>query len=53
MPHKDNKVVEYLTQGDARRFLNVVRQWPDADVCNMLVAAYFTGMRRGELFRLM
>ncbi|MDR1657367.1 MAG: tyrosine-type recombinase/integrase [Deltaproteobacteria bacterium] len=52
MPHKDNEVVEYLTPDDARRFLDVVREWPDADVRNMLLVAYFTDMRRGEIFKL-
>ena len=52
MPHKDNEVVEYLTPDDARSFLDVVREWPDTDVRNMLQVAYFTGMRRGEIFKL-
>lgn len=52
MPHKDNEVVEYLKPEDARRFLDVVRDWPDPDVRNMLLVAYFTGMRRGEIFKL-
>lgn len=52
MPHKDNEVVEYLRPDDARRFLDVVREWPDTAVRNMLLVAYFTGMRRGEIFKL-
>jgi integrase len=52
MPHNDNEVVECLTPDDARRFLDVVRVWPDADIRNMLLVAYFTGMRRGEIFKL-
>jgi integrase len=52
MPAKDNEVVEYLKPEEAQRFLEVVRSWPDSDVSHMLQTAYFTGMRRGELFKL-
>lgn len=52
MPVKDNEVVEYLRPDEAQRFLDVVRNWPDRDVSHMLQVAYFTGMRRGELFKL-
>ena len=52
MPNKDNEVVEYLRPEEAQRFLEVVRNWPDHDVSHMLQVAYFTGMRRGELFKL-
>lgn len=52
MPKKDNEKVEYLTQDEAKRFLKVVREWPDRDVGRMLQVAYFTGMRRGEIFKL-
>lgn len=52
MPIKDNEVVEYLKPEEAQRFLEVVRNWLDRDVSHMLQVAYFTGMRRGELFKL-
>jgi integrase len=52
MPVKDNEIVEYLRPDEAQRFLEVVRNWPDHDVGNILQVAYFTGMRRGELFKL-
>lgn len=52
MPRKDNEVTEYLTPDEARRFLRVVENWPDPDVRHMLQVAYFTGMRRGEIFKL-
>ena len=52
MPRKDNEVVEYLTPDEARRFLAVVKTWPDLDARHMLLLAYFTGMRRGEIFKL-
>lgn len=52
MPSKENTKVEYLTQEQAAQFLQVAREWPDRDVGRMVEVAYFTGMRRGELFRL-
>ena len=52
MPIKDNEVVEYLKPDEAQRFLEVVESWPERDVSHMLRIAYFTGMRRGEIFKL-
>lgn len=52
MPVKDNEVIEYLKPHEAKKFLEVVRNWPVKDVANMLLLAFFTGMRRGELFKL-
>jgi len=51
MPIKDNEVVEYLKPEEAQRFLAVLKDWPVRDVANMLLA-FFTGMRRGEMFKL-
>lgn len=52
MPRKDNEKVEYLTPAESKRFLKVIREWEDKDVGRMLQVAYFTGMRRGEIFKL-
>ncbi len=52
MPVKDNEVIEYLKPEEVQKFLDVVRNWPVKDVANMLLLAFFTGMRRGELFKL-
>ncbi len=52
MPEKDNAKVEYLTTEQAARFLKTAREWPDRDVGRMVEIAYFTGMRRGEIFKL-
>lgn len=52
MPVKDNEVIEYLKPDEVQRFLAVVRDWPVKDVANMLLLAFFTGMRRGEMFKL-
>lgn len=52
MPVKDNEVIEHLTPEETRRFLDTARSWPARDVGNMLLLAFFTGMRRGEIFKL-
>ncbi len=52
MPKKDNEVVEYLTPEEAARLLHVLECWPSQDVARMLKLAMFTGMRRGEIFKL-
>lgn len=52
MPEKENAKVEYLTTEQAARFLKTAREWPDRDVGRMVEVAYFTGMRRGELFKM-
>lgn len=52
MPEKDNARVEYLTSEQAARLLKTAREWPDRDVGRMVEVAYFTGMRRGELFKM-
>ena len=52
MPVKDNEVIEHLTPEETRAFLETARAWPARDVGNMLLLAFFTGMRRGEIFKL-
>lgn len=52
MPKRDNEVVEYLTPAQLKRFFKVLKEWPAQDVCRMLELAMFTGMRRGEIFKL-
>ena len=52
MPVKDNEVIEHLTPEETCRFLDCARTWPARDVGNMLLLAFFTGMRRGEMFKL-
>ena len=52
MPVKDNEVIEHLTPEETHRFLDCARTWPARDVGNMLLLAFFTGMRRGEMFKL-
>ncbi len=52
MPIKNNEVIEYLQPEEAQRFLTVLKNWPVRDVANMMLLAFFTGMRRGEIFKL-
>jgi len=52
MPIKDNEVIEYLKPEEVKIFLAMAKIWPARDVGNMLLLAFFTGMRRGELFKL-
>lgn len=52
MPRKDNEVVEYLEPEDVTRLLEVLAEWPAQDVARMLKLALYTGMRRGEIFKL-
>lgn len=51
-PKKDNDKIEYLKPDEAKRFLDVVNFWPDLDVRHMVLVAFYTGMRRGEIFKL-
>lgn len=52
MPVKDNERIEYLKPEEAQSFLLVLQEWPARDVAHMLMLAFFTGMRRGEIFKL-
>ncbi len=53
MPKRDNEVVEYLTPEQARKLDEVLASWPSQDVARMIKVAMLTGMRRGEIFKLM
>jgi len=52
LPKKNNEVTEYLTPEEAKRFFDVLESWPNQDISRMLKLAMFTGMRRGEIFKL-
>ena len=52
MPKKDNEVVEYLEPEQAARLKAVLDEWPSRDAARMLEVAMFSGMRRGEVFKL-
>jgi len=52
MPKRDNELTEFLTPGQAARLLKTLDEWPSLDVANMLRVAMFSGLRRGEIFKL-
>ena len=52
MPRRDNERVEYLNPEETERFLNVLLTHPNQEAARMLKLAYFTAMRRGEIFKL-
>ena len=52
MPRRDNERVEYLTPEETKRFLTALDNNPNQEASRMLRLAYFTAMRRGEIFKL-
>jgi integrase len=52
MPKRDNELTEFLTPEQAARLLNTLDEWKAQDVANMLRVAMFSGLRRGEIFKL-
>lgn len=51
-PKVHNIKTEFLTPEQAASLLNTLSKWPRQDVARMVKIAMFTGLRRGELFRL-
>jgi integrase len=52
MPKRDNEVTEFLTPDEAGRLIKTLDEWTAQDVANMLRVAMFSGLRRGEIFKL-
>jgi integrase len=52
MPKRDNELTEFLTPDEAGRLLKTLDDWKAQDVANMLKVAMFSGLRRGEIFKL-
>lgn len=52
MPKLDNQKTEFLTDEESRRLLDTLENWPVKDTVAFVKFAMFTGMRRGELFKL-
>lgn len=52
LPRLDNQVTEYLTQEEAARLLSTLETWPCRQTAALVKFALFTGLRRGELFKL-
>ena len=51
-PKVNNIQTEFLTPEEAGRLLETLDNWPRQDVARMVKLAMFSGLRRGELFRL-
>jgi len=52
MPHVSNKKTEDLTPEQLRRLLQAIEEDPHPQAGKIMLMALYTGMRRGELFRL-
>lgn len=52
MPKVNNKKTEDLSPVQLKNLLESIEQEPDIQIANIMKLALFTGMRRGELFRL-
>ena len=52
MPKVDNQITEYMSDEELSRLLAVLDNWPFDDSAAFIKFALFTGMRRGELFKL-
>ncbi len=52
MPKLDNEITEFLSDEELSRLLAVLDNWPYDDSAAFVKFALFTGMRRGELFKL-
>ena len=52
MPRRDNERIEYLNPDETERFLHVLTTHSNQEPARMLKLAYFTAMRRGEIFKL-
>lgn len=53
MPHVDNKKTEDLSEDELHRLLEAIANDENKQVGNMMLMALYTGMRRGELFKLL
>ncbi|HYA42215.1 MAG TPA: tyrosine-type recombinase/integrase [Syntrophobacteraceae bacterium] len=51
-PKLDNQVTEFLSDEDLTKLLNVLDNWPCRESAAFVKFALYTGLRRGELFKL-
>lgn len=51
-PKVDNTRTEFLSPEEAARLIDTLNNWPRQDIARMVKLAWFTGLRRGELFGL-
>jgi integrase len=52
MPKVDNQKTEFLTDQEMGRLLGTLEQWPFKESAALVKFALFTGLRRGEIFKL-
>jgi integrase len=52
LPRVNNLRTEDLAPGQLEKLLEVIEQEPNRQIADLMLMALFTGMRRGELFRL-
>lgn len=52
VPKLDNQKTEFLTNEELSRLLDILENWPRKDTVAFIKFALFTGLRRGELFKL-
>lgn len=51
-PKVNNIKTEFLTSEESARLMETLNNWPRQDVARMVKIAMFSGLRRGELFKL-
>lgn len=51
-PKVNNIKTEFLTPEESARLIETLDTWPRQDIARMVKVAMFSGLRRGELFRL-
>jgi integrase len=52
MPKVDNQITEFLSDDELTRLLEVLDSWPFRESAAFVKFAIYTGVRRGELFKL-
>ncbi len=51
-PKVNNEVINVLNKEEINRLLQILEEYPDKDIANIVKLALFTGLRRGEIFKL-
>ncbi len=51
-PKLNNQITEYLTEDELTRLLDTLEAWPNRMSASFIKFALYTGLRRGELFKL-
>lgn len=51
-PRLNNEITEFFTQDELARLHNTLDQWPDKMTVSIILFSMYTGIRRGEIFKL-